>query len=241
MTIAAIKFPFSSNRIFGLLLIICAAGLSAVAGQAYAAPVRVSCVGDSITYGWQVRNRNHNSWPAVLGRILGRGYATLNCGHSGATMLKKGDLPYWRQPEYKNAIAFHPNIVVIMLGTNDTKPWNWNKHGKQFAANTESMIDIFRRLPTHPRVFICLPPKVVKPAYGINEKNMVHGVIPAIKKAARATHTTIINVFGKLPGKMAYYIHDGVHPNARGDAVIAHIIAAAIRRGHGHKRPRHKR
>ncbi len=220
---------FYVRRFLSLLVLAAMVWLSAANGRmAWAAPIRVSCVGDSITFGI-VPNRQKNAWPAVLGRILGHGYRTINCGHSGATMLKKGDLPYWKQPEYKQAIAFHPNIVVIMLGTNDTKSWNWNKHGKDFTADTQALIHVFKALPTHPKVFICLPPKVVKPAYGINEKNMVHGVIPAIKKAARATHVAIINVFGKLPGKMKFYDHDGVHPNVRGEAVMAHIIAAAIK------------
>lgn len=207
-----------------LLLAVVSGGVS----FAVAAPIRISCVGDSITYGI-IPHHWHNAWPAVLGRILGHHYKTLNCGHSGATMLKKGDLPYWKQPEFKRAIHFKPNIVIIMLGTNDTKPWNWNKHGKDFEANTISMINLFKHLPTHPKVYICYPPKILKRSYGITEANMVHGVIPAIKKAARKTHTPIINVFGKLPGKPKYYDPDGVHPNIRGEAIMAHIIARAIR------------
>lgn len=203
-------------------------GGGALAG---AAPLRIACVGDSITYGI-VPNRLHNAWPAVLGRILGSRYMTLNCGRSGATMLKRGDLPYWTQPACKKAIHYKPNIVIIMLGTNDTKPWNWNKHGKQFKANAVSMIDVFKHLPTHPRVYICYPPKILKPSYHIIEKNLVHGVIPAIKRAARITHTPIINVFGKLPGLMKYYDRDGVHPNIKGEARMAHIIAKALHLRH---------
>ena len=198
--------------------------------NATAAPIRVSCVGDSITQG-AFPDAQKYAWPVDLGRILGHGYRTINCGVSGTTMLKKGDSPYWKRLRFKKAIAFHPNIVVIMLGTNDTKPWNWNKHGKDFVANAEDMIHIFKALPTHPRVYICLPPKVLKKnPYSINEKNLVHGVIPAIKKAARATHIRIINVFRGLPWKMKFYNSDGVHPNVKGSAVIAHVVAKAIRR-----------
>ena len=198
--------------------------------NAIAAPIRISCVGDSITYGAGVPNPRTQAWPVVLGRILGSRYLTGNFGVNDTTMLKKGDFSYWNQLKYKKAIAFHPNIVVIMLGTNDTKPWNWNKHGKDFVANAEDMIHVFKALPTHPRVYICLPPKALKATYGINEKNLVHGVIPSIRKVARATHTVIINVFRGLPGKMKYYIKDGIHPNIQGEAIIAHVIAKAIRR-----------
>lgn len=195
---------------------------------ASAAPIRISCVGDSITFGI-VPKRLHNAWPVVLGRILGHRYKTLNCGHSGATMLKKGDIPYWKTAQFKWAIHFKPNIVIIMLGTNDTKPWNWDKHGKDFEANTISMINLFKKLPTHPKVYICYPPKILKPSYHIIEANLVRGVIPAITKAAHVTHTPIINVFAKLPGIPKYYDRDGVHPNIKGEAIMAHIIAKAIR------------
>ena len=198
------------------------------ASFAAAAPIRISCVGDSITYGI-IPHHWHNAWPAVLGRILGHRYKTLNCGHSGATMLKKGDLPYWKQPQFKSAIHFRPNIVIIMLGTNDTKPWNWDKHGRDFEPDAISMIKVFKHLPTHPKVYICYPPRILKLSYGITEANLVHGVIPAIKKAALKTHTPIINVFGKLPDNPKYYDPDGVHPNIKGESIIAHIIVRAIR------------
>jgi len=210
-----------------VLLIVTLAAIFGGGTVVPAAPVRISCVGDSITYGI-IPHHWHNAWPAVLGRILGPHYKTLNCGHSGATMLKKGDLPYWKQPEFKKAIRFKPNIVVIMLGTNDTKPWNWKRYGKDFEANTISMIDLFKQLPTRPKVYICYPPKILKPSYHITEKYLVHGVIPAIKKAAHVTHTPIINVFGKLPGVPKYYDRDGVHPNIEGEAIMAHIIATAL-------------
>ena len=36
--------------------------------------------------------------------------------------LKKGDRPYVNQTRYTNALNAKPNVVVIKLGTNDSKP-----------------------------------------------------------------------------------------------------------------------
>jgi hypothetical protein len=55
----------------------------------------------------------------------------MNYGHSGATMLSTGDLPYQLQPEYTSATSFVSGAgatatvdVIIMLGTNDSKDYN---------------------------------------------------------------------------------------------------------------------
>ncbi len=190
--------------------------------------IRIACVGDSITYGWKVKNRLHNCWPAVLQRILGRKYRVQNDGHSGATLLKAGDVPYWNTMEFKHALAFKPKIVLIMLGTNDTKPWNW-KHHKQFRHDLRLMVHIFRRLRSRPRVLICLPPPVVHDNYGINKQNMNHGVQRDERRVARQLHLKIINVFRALRHHHAWFQPDGIHPNAAGEAAIAKCVVKALR------------
>lgn len=71
-------------------------------------PVRIACVGDSITYGAGLSDRAHDSYPADLGRWLGPGWDVRNYGVSGATSLKKGDLPYCNQEAHTEALAFKP-------------------------------------------------------------------------------------------------------------------------------------
>ncbi len=59
--------------------------------------IKVACVGDSITFGFTIENRDQNSYPAQLGRLLGKNWEVKNFGVIGATLLKKGDMPYWKQ------------------------------------------------------------------------------------------------------------------------------------------------
>src|SRR3712207_5545352 len=82
---------------------------------------RVACVGDSITYGAGVSGREKNSYPAVLGQWLGTKWDVRNFGVSGATLLKKGNRPYWKQQKFADALQFKPDVVIIKLGTNDSK------------------------------------------------------------------------------------------------------------------------
>ena len=63
-----------------------------VAVQGFKEPVRVACVGDSITEGAGVRDPNKR-YPAQLGVLLGANYDVKNFGVSGTTMLDNGDSP----------------------------------------------------------------------------------------------------------------------------------------------------
>ena len=236
--------PLFVDRHWGRVLIslmFVACMLAGFTQQAMASPIRIACVGDSITWGYTItHHRLALAWPGVLQKLVGKKYKSGNFGHSGATLLKKGNLPYWKTPEFRAATKFDPNIVIIMLGTNDTKPKNWKKYGAQFTANAEALIRHFRHLQAHPKVYICTPPPVVRVKklgisnpWGINEKTLVAGVIPAIKRAAMATHTMVIHVHRLMLKRITrplyrYFAHDGVHPNPSGQAVMGKTIYQAV-------------
>ena len=86
--------------------------------------IKVACVGNSITYGAGIVNREKNSYPAQLQVYLGDKYEVRNFGSNGATAFHEGDYPYVQTEAYKQAIAYSPDIVFIKLGTNDSKPQN---------------------------------------------------------------------------------------------------------------------
>ena len=216
------------------LLFAACCSLAAFAQPAMARPIRVACVGDSITWGYTIKHhRLALAWPGVLQKLAGKQYKVDDFGHNGATMLKKGNLPYWKTPEFRRATHFDAKIVIIMLGTNDTKPKNWKKYGRQFTANTEDMIRHFAHLKAHPKIYICTPPPVVHSTWGINEKTLVHGVIPAIMRAAMAMHIRVIHVHRLMLKRIAkplhdYFAPDGVHPNPAGQAIMGKIIYQAV-------------
>jgi lysophospholipase L1-like esterase len=194
-----------------------------------AEPTRVACVGDSITFGSGVENREKNNYPAVLGRLLGEGYEVRNFGVGGATLQKNGDKPYWSLDAFKEAVAFEPQIVVIKLGTNDSKPQNW--HGaEQYEIDLQSLVTHFRELRSKPKVYLCTPVPVHKDAFGIRESVVAGEVVPAVKKVAERTKTPVIDLYAALKNSGKDF-PDGVHPNAAGAKRIAETVATAIRDG----------
>ncbi|MCS2571090.1 GDSL-type esterase/lipase family protein [Bacteroides ovatus] len=119
-------------------------------------PIRVACIGNSITYGAFIPNREMNCYPAQLQAYLGDGYEVKNFGASGRTILSKGDYPYSETDTYKASLEYQPDIVLIKLGTNDTKPQNW-KYKNEFKDNYQTLIDTYRNLKSHPRIILLTP------------------------------------------------------------------------------------
>jgi lysophospholipase L1-like esterase len=197
--------------------------LVAAAGQE---KTRVACVGDSITFGACVADREKNCYPAVLGGLLGDKYEVRNFGVNGATLLKKGDLPWWKQQAFTDATAFNPTIVVIKLGSNDTKPQNW-KNKADFEGDYRALIEHFKGLPAKPKVYVALPVPVLKPNFGIN-KEAAQEEQPIILKVAKEEGCPVIDLYRAVATK-ELFDQDGIHPNASGARKIAETVAAALK------------
>lgn len=190
----------------------------------YAGPVKVACVGDSITHGSGASKGN--SYPDQLRRMLGEKFEVKNFGVSGATLLNSGDRPYQKQKLYKAALAYEPDVVVIMLGTNDSKPQNW-KHREAFEADYRELVGKFAALKSHPRIWVVLPCPVPNGGgYGITE-GPVTEELPLIQEAAKALGTGLIDVHGAMEGHAEWFA-DNIHPKTAGATVLAGTVYQSL-------------
>jgi lysophospholipase L1-like esterase len=206
----------------------CASGhkRGAIRVEDYRETIRVACVGDSITFGAGIKDRVRYNYPRQLGRLLGAKWDVRNFGVSGATLLKNGDKPYWEEKAFEDALAYAPHVVVIKLGTNDTKPQNW-KHHAEFAADYADMIGRFSDLPSKPRVWVCLPVPAYPARWGINDDRIRADVIPLVRQAAKETGVQLIDLYRPLSNK-AELFPDQIHPNAQGATLIAEFVYKAL-------------
>ena len=186
----------------------------------------ISCVGDSITYGNGIKNTN-NSYPFQLEKMLGKRFTVRNYGRSSATMLRNGNLPYWIQREYNNAMRSNPDLVIIMLGTNDTKPQNW-KYKSLYKKDYKNLINQFKQLSTHPKVWIALPPPVFEDKYGLKDSVVFNELLPLIKEIAKEENLKLIDNNTLFKNKPELF-NDGIHPNEKGAKVMAENIAKEIK------------
>lgn len=192
--------------------------------SAFKEPIHVACVGDSITAG--AGTTQNNSYPAQLGRMLGEKWAVKNFGVSGATLLNHGDKPYQKEAAFKQALASQPDVVVIKLGTNDTKPQNW-KFKDEFVADYKDLIRQFAQLPRQPRFFICHPAFVPGSGnYGINEAGVL-AEIPLLDQLAADERWDVIDIHGALKDHPEM-LPDRVHPNNAGATVMAKTVFKAL-------------
>jgi len=204
------------------------AGIAAVR-SAQARVRRVACVGDSITYGLGLADRARAAYPAVLAAKLGAEYEVRNFGVSGMTMLKEPESKYtqsyWKQPALQAALDWQPQIVVIMLGTNDV--WhaeNWALKDR-FAADCRALVDRFAALKSKPAVCLCTPPPAFEEraalAANLQEAGEIIRAVAAEKKAA------LIDIHAALKDKPDLF-PDKCHPDAEGARVIAEAVCQVL-------------
>jgi acyl-CoA thioesterase-1 len=188
-------------------------------------PVRVACVGDSITRGLSYSsNPDTNSYPALLQQSLGLRYTVQNFGVGGSTLLKKGDKPYWNQPEFTASTDFAPQIVIIMLGTNDAKPKNW-QYKSEFTTDLTALVNHYRELPSAPAVYIATSPTAYFNAMNVTDDVISGEIVSLQKKTAADLKCPVIDVNAATKNNVDLFT-DGIHPNNDGYAVIAQAMRA---------------
>jgi len=195
---------------------------------------RVACIGNSITDGYGIDMADVQGYPAQLQRNLGNGYCVRNFGVSGRTMLNHGDHPYMKEKAWTEAKAFLPDIVVIKLGTNDSKAVNWDSYGKEFRPDLQQMIDELNALPSRPRILLCNPIKAASLRKAgdpkqIRDSILVADIIPMITKVAKKNKLEVIDLRPLIEPGTELMQRDGIHPTPKGAEAIARKVAEAIK------------
>ncbi|MCR4810596.1 MAG: alpha/beta hydrolase fold domain-containing protein [Prevotella sp.] len=188
--------------------------------------IRVACIGNSITHGSTIDMQEKNSYPAQLQRILGKDYVVKNYGVGARCMMSTSDHPYMQEQAWRDAKAFCPNIVLIKLGTNDSKDYQWRQ--EQFEKDYQAMIDTLQALPSKPKVYLCTPIRAFQDRWGITDSVIVSGVIPSIEKLAKKNRLTVIDLHDVITD-VNHMSSDMIHPNAAGAALMAQAIANVLK------------
>ncbi len=181
-------------------------------------PIRVACIGDSITRG--------SGYTSMLQDELGENYAVKNFGVDGSAVTIDSIKPYMEQAAFFKALDYKPDVIVIMLGTNDANEKNYeNIH--DFSRDYESLIEAFRRSTSDEQIYLVEPPPVLENGLNITDANLVEGVIPQIARVADNLGLPTINIHSAISNSSDYFF-DGVHPNEDGATIIANAIDEAI-------------
>jgi acyl-CoA thioesterase-1 len=174
-------------------------------------PIRVACVGDSIT---EITN-----YPTDLQNMLGNGYKVGTFGVVGATVLLNTDRPYLNQTAFQEVSMFKPNIVIIILGTNDARS-NIFENSENFTSDYKQLVFGFQNLSSRPKILVAIPPPIFNNTLDLISTNLVQSIIPQIQNITNELGLPTINLYAQLIGHPDYF-PDGVHPDNTGASLIA--------------------
>ncbi|NWJ52526.1 MAG: sialate O-acetylesterase [Bacteroidetes bacterium] len=192
--------------------------------------IRIACVGNSVTYGFGLKNPVTESYPAQLQKLLGDKYIVRNFGHSGTTLLKKGHRPYVLTDTYKNALAFKANIVIIHLGLNDTDPRNWPNYKDEFISDYTQLINSFTdNSGKKPHVFICRLTPIFNqhPRFKSGTREWYWQIQRAIETVAQHNDVKLIDFQKPLYNRPDIFA-DALHPNVEGASILAKTVYSTI-------------
>ena len=190
---------------------------------------KVACVGNSITDGAGIDCAEYYGYPAQLGKKLGSEYYVKNFGHGGRCMAQSSDRPYMKDVEWKPCLEWNPDIVVVKLGTNDSKDYNWEGKGENdFASSMQTMIDSLKALPSNPRIILCSPVPAGENRYHIRDSVTVNCIMPIIERLAKKNHVEYLDLHADFGDMKTLLQSDLVHPNDKGAARMAELVATQI-------------
>lgn len=190
---------------------------------------KVACVGNSITYGYTLADPKTESYPSQLQQMLGETFEVGNFGKSGATLLNKGHRPYMQQTEYKKAMEFAGDIVVIHLGINDTDPRDWPDYRDYFVKDYLALIDSFKTVNPQARIIIARMTPIADRHFRFESGTRDwHGEIQlAIETVAKYATVQLIDFHEPLY-PYPFMLPDAVHPDKEGAGILAKTVYSAI-------------
>lgn len=207
--------------------------LSSIFGQT----IKIACVGNSVTYGMGIENPEER-YPAQLQVMLGDEYEVGNFGHSGATLLKNGYRPYWNLPEFKEALDFKADIVIIHLGLNDTDPRAWPKYRDEFVKDYINLIDTFKYINPDADVKISRMTPIFSghSRFESSTRDWYWQVQNAIEVIAEISKVDLVDLHTPLHIRPDLF-PDNLHPTGEGAKIIAETVYGAITGDFGGLKP----
>ena len=211
-------------------------GMSGIAqtSEAKEGQIKIACIGDSITYGHGVSNWPKNNYPRQLGNLLGDDYHVQSFGVSGRCVQDQSDQPYRALTHYQNSLDYQADVLVFMMGTNDSKPENW--HGEEaFKSAVLELLDSYLTGKEQPKIYLCTPVTAYfrdaltgdLTSYDI-QPEIVTVIDGILRQIAQERGYPLIDINALTSQNPQWFRKDGVHPSKEGAAAIAEAVYQAV-------------
>lgn len=185
---------------------------------------RVACIGDSLTWGFTLVDPWRENYPALLQELLGADFTVRNFGFNGASVRADSYTSYAETSAFRSSLTWEPDIVLMMLGSNDCVPQEWDPVA--FRRDYERIVASYRGLPSQPRLILIAPIRMFRVMgftfMDLSPETLEQGVRPAIKAIAADHGLEFVDLRDVIPDSR--YCYDGVHPQAEGTRLVAEAI-----------------
>lgn len=199
-------------------------------------PFRVACVGDSITYGFGLGDRQNECYPAQLQKMLGDAYEVKGFGRNGACVSKNGDLPYMATIEFFRAIDWDADAYIICLGTNDLVNRIDDEFLEGFKEDYKALIraiqeqtGALKRAKDYEPLYLAEIPPVPQLFKTWDEEKAIRRINETIREIAEEQNLKLVDCntcFSSNDGEVLF--SDGIHPNVKGAKIMAESVYSVI-------------
>ncbi len=185
--------------------------------------IRIACVGDSITYGFGLINREH-SYPALLNRELPDNFTVRNFGVNGSCAGENLEDSYATVGWIDEISRWNPDLILFMLGSNDSKQTNW--------INRDHFIEGYRNIlkqisDSETDIVLLAPIPSGRNTFGIRDRIVRNRIYPALRDFSISMGYPLLDFREKLENSFFIYL-DNVHPNSRGYKIICDEILSYL-------------
>ena len=186
-------------------------------------PLRVACIGDSITAGVGLPA----PYPAVLQELSSNRWTVANFGVPGKTLLLHSGRAWADTPAAAQALDFRPDVVVAMFGINDLAHPDLLP---AFADDGLAVLSRFHDANPDVRLYVCTPTRLAPARQEAAANRAIREtLLPLVDDLALRAHARLIPVHSVYPCTLRR-LPDGTHPDPLGARLIAETVFSALTR-----------
>lgn len=185
-----------------------------------------------LTFGTAVEEREDNCYPVQLQKYMEQAekkYRIGNFGVEGAAVQKKSKKPYTKEERYESSTEYKADLVVMMLGTNDTTEENWTDIDT-FQKDYQSLIKGYQDLKSSPEIWLVTPPMIQSDGSTEMEERAkrVEEIKNAIETIGEKNKLTVLDLYSYSQKHPEWYQEDGVRLNKDGALAVADMVGDCI-------------
>lgn len=181
--------------------------------------IHVACLGDSITFGTGSADPSIHCYPVYYQRMLGYNYYVEKYGLPSHSLIETDQPSYLNHDYFRKSAAAKPDVVIVMLGTNDTRPSRWADSAykdwsdpartQAFLNSGNKLVENYRKANPDVQIIFATCPFVQQAADWTN--NLIKYGNPLINQIASTNDCSVIDIFT--------YTKKNIHMFAGGDGL----------------------